>query len=176
MKAGVFLLLLGIIVLSGPLILAFLDSRDFFVAFFADRGSEEIGLGIQGLQLFHCFMVGIAMSTFGGSLLAMKQNKRNPLDSISSDSYGPSILPRGNMKRPETSSKTMTGSKWTTDLMEEMTRINGTNLRDSEGGRPSVSQDTDIRSTQSLIDRASSLLTKGRTTKAQDSAPAENAD
>jgi hypothetical protein len=57
MKAGVFLLLLGIIVLSGPLVLALLDSRDFFVAFFADRRSEEIGLGIQGMQLFHYFMV-----------------------------------------------------------------------------------------------------------------------
>ena len=168
MKA-VFLLLLGIIVSSGPIVLAFLDSRDFFVAFFADRSSEGIGLGIQGLQLFHYFIVGMGISALGGSLLAMKRNERDPLDSISSDSYGPSILPHGTMKRPESSASTMTQDEGNSDLMAEITEINGASLPDSEAGRPSVSQETDTGSTQSLIDKASSLLTKARTTEPRES-------
>jgi hypothetical protein len=118
----------------------------------------------------------MAILALGGSLLAMKRDERNPLDSISSDSYGRSILPHGTMKSPETSTDTMTRSKGNSDLMEEITRINGPSLRDSEDGRPSVSQETDTRSTQSLIERASSLLTKVRTTEAQGSAPSENDD
>jgi len=63
--------------LFGSVVMAYLDSsgywnysKDFLSAFFADRGSEKIGLGFQGLQLFHYFIGGITFSTLGGVLVA----------------------------------------------------------------------------------------------------------
>lgn len=74
---GVLILLSGLLGLFGSILIAYLDSvgywgypTDFFSAFFADRGSEQIGFGFQGLQLFHYFVGGVTFSVFGGILVA----------------------------------------------------------------------------------------------------------
>jgi len=77
---GVFFLSLGLIGLFASIIMTYLDSvgywgfpKDFSSAFFADRTLEQIGLGLQGLQLFHYFIGGSVVSCLGGTLLAAKK-------------------------------------------------------------------------------------------------------
>jgi len=82
-KEGVFLVSvfawLGVLLFSGSLAVAYLDSigywnypKDFIRALFADRGSEPVGMGVQGLQLFHYSVGGIAVSAACVGLLGSK--------------------------------------------------------------------------------------------------------
>ena len=154
MKPAVLLFLLGVLVSSGSLIAACLDSRDLFSALFADRGSERIGLGIQGLQLFHYFAVGIVFSALGVGLLATKRNKTDLLDSISLDSHGSVAFSSGTMKRLEAAMDSMTRSDEESDLGREIVAVKGGSSHDSGGRTPFISQDIDAKSTDSLIDNA----------------------
>jgi hypothetical protein len=77
---GWFLLLIGVIGIFGSLGITYLDSigywgapKDFMLSIFLNRGSEEIGFGIQGVQLFHYLLAGLAISAIGGTLLGLRR-------------------------------------------------------------------------------------------------------
>lgn len=170
MKACEFLLALGIIVLSGSLVAASLDSRDLLSALFADRGSEQIGLGIQGLRLFHYLVGGTIITALGGYLLVMKRNETDLIDSISLESRGSVALSSGTMKRLEAAMDSMIKSEEKSDLFREITVANGENSR-SNGTKPTLrSENIDVKSADSLINNASSLLTSERLARPRDSA------
>ena len=162
MRAGVLFILIGALTLSGSVVTAYLDSighwsypKDFLSALFADRGSEQIGLGIQGLQLFHYFIGGVAISALGGSLLAVKRNEINPLDHISLDSIG--IVPSERVtKRLAVVEQIITRSAEKMDFIPEIAVV-------KDIGRTGIQPVLAIRkvenkSVESLIETASSLL------------------
>lgn len=160
-----FLILLGILVSSGSLATAYLDSRDFLSALYADRSSERIGLGIQGVQLFHYLATGITISALGGGLLAAKRSEKNPFDSISLDSHGPVAFSHGTMKRLEAAMDSISKGEKEPDTAPETMTVKTPSSRKGST-RPSLtSRNTEYRSTDSLINRASLLLTNERQTR-----------
>ena len=170
MKTYVYLLALGIVVLSGSLVAACLDSRDFLSALFADRGSERIGFGIPGLQLYHYLVGGIIITDFGCGLLAAERKETDFIDSISLESRGSIALSSGTMKRLEAAMDSMIRSEEKSDLFREITVANGENSR-SNGTKPTPrSENIDVKSADSLINNASSLLTSERLARPRDSA------
>jgi hypothetical protein len=77
---GIFLLLVGLACLLGGLLITLLDSigywnypKSFLVALFANRDTEQLSFGIQGLQLFHYTIAGTGISSLGAALLAIKR-------------------------------------------------------------------------------------------------------
>ena len=59
------LLLSGIVTSAFSLVGAYFGTGDFLDNLFADRGSEQIGMGIKGLQLFHYLIGGRAWISSG---------------------------------------------------------------------------------------------------------------
>lgn len=73
---GTALALSGLLAIFGSLTIAYLDSvgywnypKDFVEALLRNRGFEPIGLGIQGLQLYHYFVGGAVVLVLGVGLL-----------------------------------------------------------------------------------------------------------
>ena len=155
MKSSVFihpcayaLLLLGILAPTFPLLTSYPDSRDFPPALFSDRGSEQIGLGIQ---LLHYYIVGTVIWALAGNLLAIRRNK-DPLDSISLDSFSPVPLPTGTMKRLEAAMDSIARTEEDRDLIREIALVNGISSRNTETRAPPASLKIDA------IDRSIDLL------------------
>ena len=155
------LLLLGILAPTFPLLTAYPDSRDSPPALFSDRGSEQIGLGIQ---LLHYYIVGTVIWALAGNLLAIRRNK-DPLDSISLDSFSPVPLPTGTMKRLEAAMDSIARTEEDRDLIREIALVNGTSSRNTETRAPPASQKIDAKPIDSLIDEACLLLTDERPIK-----------
>lgn len=155
------LLVLGVVMSTFSLVGAYFDSGDFLDALFADRGSDQIGLGIQGLQLFHYLIGGIAISTLSAGLLAIGK-KKNPFDSISLDSLSqskPAELPIGTMEEIEDAIDTIARTEGDSDLIKEIEAFRSTRSY-NDRSRPIYAEETDGKSTDSLIDGATVLLNK----------------
>jgi hypothetical protein len=165
------LLVLGILLSACSVVVACLDARDFFSALFADRGSEQIGLGIRGIQLFHFLAGGITVSASSGGFLAMNlamKKDENPFDSISLDSLSrphPAALSAGTMERLEDAMGSIFRTEEDSDLVREIAEFKSTNSHHSGTNPTQVFQKIDPRSVDSLIDGASLLLAdEGRIT------------
>ena len=165
MKAAVFfhscmyaLLLLGVLLSAFSVVTAFLDARGFLSALFSDGGSGLIGLGIQGLQLFHYFAGGIIVAALGGSLLVMKRKEKNPFDAISLDSHSQVPLSTETMKRLVAAMDGIARTEEDSGLAREIAAVKGASSRNAETGAPSAFLVIDAKSIDSLIDGASLLL------------------
>ena len=163
MKASVLSILTGILTMSSSMATAYLDSsgywnypKDFLSALFTNRGSEQIGLGILGLQLFHYFIVGVTISAFGASLLVVKKNKTNPLDYVSPESI--SIVPSERVtNRLAVVEQIMTKSAEKSDFIPEIAVVK---TIDPTGIQPLLTfRKVQNESVESLINTASSLIT-----------------
>ncbi|MDH5795324.1 MAG: hypothetical protein OEZ24_04375 [Candidatus Bathyarchaeota archaeon] len=165
MKAAVFphsrmyaLHLSGILLSTFSLVTAWLDARGFLSALFADRGSELIGLGIPGVQLFHHFVGGIIVAALGGSLLAMKRREKDLFDPISLDSHSQVPLSTETMKRLVAAMDSIVRTDEDSGLVREIVAVRGASSRNAETEAPSAFLVIDAKSIDSLIDGASLLL------------------
>ena len=158
------LLVLGIFISASSAAAAYLEPRDFITALFAERGSEQIGLGIQGLQLFHCLVGGIAVSALSGGFLAVRKDE-NPFSSISLDSLSQThtaALSTGTMKSIESAMGSIIRTEEDSDLAREIAAFKSRSPRNN-GTKPiPESQKIDPKSVETLIFGASSLLADKR--------------
>jgi len=153
------LLLSGIVMSAFSLVGAYFGTGDFLDNLFADRGSEQIGMGIKGLQLFHYLIGGIAVSTLSAVLLAVGK-KENPFDSISSDSLSqskPAEMPIGMMKEIEDAMNTVARTEGDSNLVEEIAVFKNSRSR-KVGSRPSPASEKINVKSDSLIIGATVLL------------------
>ena len=169
MKAPVYMLALGILISSGSLIAASLDSRDLSSALFADRGSERIGLGIQGLRLYDYLVGGIVVTALSGCLLVVKRNETDLIDSISLESQGSAALSSGTMRRLEAAMDSVIRSEEKSSFLKEIEVVKGEGSDTSRTKPIPISGKMDVKTANSLIDSASSLLASKRANKPQDS-------
>lgn len=169
MKAREFMLALGILISSGSLIAASLDSRDLSSALFADRGSERIGLGIQGLRLYDYFVGGIIVTALCGCLLVVKRNETDLIDSISLESQGSATLSSGTMRRLEAAMDSMIRSEEKSDFLKEIEVVKSENSDISKTKPIPRPGNMNVKTADSLIDSASSLLATERLNRPQDS-------
>lgn len=169
MKAREYMLALGILISSGSLIAASLDSRDLSSALFADRGSERIGLGIQGLRLYDYLVGGIVITALSGCLLVVMRDETDLIDSISLESQGSATLPSGTMRRLEAAMDSMIRSEEKSGFLKEIEVVKSEDSDTSRNKPIPRSGNMDVKTADSLIDSASSLLASERVNKPQDS-------
>ncbi len=163
------LLALGILVMSGSLIAASLDSTDLSSALFADRGSERIGLGIHGLRLYDYLVGGIVITALGSCLLVVKRNETDLIDSISLESQGSAALSSGTMRRLEAAMDSMIRSEEKSGFLKEIEVVKSENSDTSRTKPIPSSGNMHVKTADSLIDSASSLLASERVNRPQDS-------
>ena len=158
------LLSLGVLVSTYSVAMAHLDPRDFFIALLAELTLEQIGLGIQGLKLFHFVLGGVVVSELAVGLLAAKKNE-NPFATISLESLSgsqPATLSTGTMKSIEDAMGSIVRTEEDSDLAQEIAEFRSASSRRKETLSPPESQSMDTKSVDSLIDGASLLLIEKR--------------
>ena len=158
------LLSLGVLVSTYSVAMAHLDPRDFFIALLAELTLEQIGLGIQGLKLFHFVLGGVVVSELAVGLLAARK-KENPFAKISLESLSgsqPVTLSTGTMKSIEDAMGSIVRTERDSDLAQEIVDFRSASSRRRETVSPPESQKVDTRSVDSLIDGASLLLVEKR--------------
>ena len=158
------LLSLGVLVSTFSVTMAHLDPRGFFTALQAELSLEQIGLGIQGLKLFHLVLGGLVISELSVGLLAVREEE-NPFGTISLESLSgsqPAALSTGTMRRIEDAMGSIVRTEEDSDLVREIEEFRSASSRRRETASPPESQKVDTRSVDSLIDGASLLLIEKR--------------
>jgi len=158
------LLSLGVLVSTFSVTMAHLDPRGFFTALQAELSLEQIGLGIQGLKLFHLVLGGLVISELSVGLLAVREEE-NPFGTISLESLSgsqPAALSTGTMRRIEDAMGSIVRTEEDSDLVREIEEFRSASSRSREAAPIREPQKIDAKSVDSLIDGASSLLTDNR--------------